>query len=65
MARDNVTVRLPNGRTVVMDSATAKREIAAGRAFPLTKPTTEPTTTATATPPANAMQPKSSGRQRA
>lgn len=60
MARDTVTVRLPNGRTAVMDGPTARREIAAGRAFPLAEPTT-----ATAAPPATAMKPRPYGRTRA
>lgn len=58
MARDTVTVRLPNGRTVVMDGPVARREIAAGRAV-LAEPTT-----ATAAPPETAMKPRPYGRRR-
>jgi hypothetical protein len=59
--RDVVQVRLLNGRIVDMDGPQARREIAAGRAVPVS-PVTE---TAMAGPPETAAKPKPMGRRRA
>jgi hypothetical protein len=58
--RDVMQVRLPNGRVVTYDGPTARREIAAGRATPVTPPAEA----AVALPPETAAKPKPMGRRR-
>jgi hypothetical protein len=58
--RDMVQVRLLNGRIVTYDGPTARREIAAGRAVPVSVVTE----TATAGPPETAAKAKPMGRRR-
>lgn len=58
MSRDVLTVRLVNGRVVTLDGPVARREIAAGRAMPVTE-----RETAMLAPPETAARPRGRARR--